>query len=395
MNSLTARLVKAAHYVAALLLVGWVLHQVHWADFVVDAQGSYAVLDARPSRSAPVEIQIATGGWLSRESSWQPAARFSSLTGAPGLIRPGFYSCLKGLGTGYMALALLSFFASILFLALRWEILLRVQRVSLPRASVLKLTFLGDFLNNVLPGIVGGELAKAYLAVRQGAPAAPVLMSLSIDRVLGLAGLAGQAALMLPVLLSVKQVDPAVSRLILISLGVTFVLVLVALTFVFSRRLRSWIPIPGWIAGSRAGGFLQALFTSADLYAERPGYLVMSITLTALSQITWVGTVVMIGFALDLENVGWTDYFVYVPMIFIIAAVPVTPGGAGLLEQLHLFFFAAAGNPSKILAMVLLYRLVTLVCGLPGLPVLLATPQLPDDATVRRELDGQVSKNFS
>ena len=108
--------------------------------------------------------------------------------------------------------------------------------------------------------------------------------------------------------------------------------------------------------------------------------------MTLLSQLFWIGSVALTGMSLDV-SVHWTHYFLYVPLIFIIATVPLTPGGVGIVEQLFLIFFAEAANPSKVLAVSILSRLIIMACSLPGLVVVVTGPRTPRTEVMEAELN--------
>lgn len=105
----------------------------------------------------------------------------------------------------------------------------------------------------------------------------------------------------------------------------------------------------------------------------------------------FVLSVMSVGISLEIE-LAWHQYFLYIPLIAILAAVPVTPGGVGVMEQLFLYFFSAAGDPSKILAMALLYRLVLLLCGLPGAVIFLISDKISrqDMAAGLQNIEGKM-----
>ena len=62
-------------------------------------------------------------------------------------------------------------------------------------------------------------------------------------------------------------------------------------------------------------------------------------------------------------------YFLFVPVIYILAAVPVSIGGLGVVESMYIVFFAQGGraDSSLVLAVALLARLTPMLLSLPGL----------------------------
>ena len=89
------------------------------------------------------------------------------------------------------------------------------------------------------------------------------------------------------------------------------------------------------------------------------------IGLTLFVQLLTVISVMLVGLGLTLQ-IQWYLYFLYVPLIIIISAVPLTPGSVGVMEELFLIYFASASNNSKVLVLAVLVRFTILICNLPG-----------------------------
>ena len=87
----------------------------------------------------------------------------------------------------WLALACLCFGAAAMFAAVRWWILLRIQRIELPLRVVAILTLIGQFFNSFMFGAVGGDVVKALYLYRY-APGQKTHATLSVllDRALGL-----------------------------------------------------------------------------------------------------------------------------------------------------------------------------------------------------------------
>jgi uncharacterized membrane protein YbhN (UPF0104 family) len=80
---------------------------------------------------------------------------------------------------------------------------------------------------------------------------------------------------------------------------------------------------------------------------------------------------------------GLVDYLIYVPIGFLIAAIPITPPqGFGVMEYAYVRFFADSGlsSESQALAFALAVRLIQLFWALPGVLVPLLGAHLPSQA---------------
>jgi uncharacterized membrane protein YbhN (UPF0104 family) len=78
--------------------------------------------------------------------------------------------------------------------------------------------------------------------------------------------------------------------------------------------------------------------------------------------------VMMLGFSLSLDSVGLTHYFLFIPVIAVISALPISISGLGVGEQLYVYCFGLVGAEAEsALAIAIMVRLIVLVCSLPGL----------------------------
>jgi uncharacterized membrane protein YbhN (UPF0104 family) len=82
-----------------------------------------------------------------------------------------------------------------------------------------------------------------------------------------------------------------------------------------------------------------------------------------------------------------------VPLIIIISAVPVTPGGIGVMEGLYMIYFASAANNSKVLVLSVLVRFIIMIPSLMGgFVVLLNKKIFMKDLKEARLSDSKVSQ---
>ena len=296
------------------------------------------------------------------------------------VTRPGLASSLKGFSLLPFVGAMLFQLVAVFLTAFRWRLLMLVQGIAVDRASVVRLTFLGEFFNNFLPGALGGDAVKAYYVMRHTGSKGATLISIFANRFVGLILLCIVSATMLTGLLltgrsgSIDLKQP-IFAIFVIAAGIGVVLLLS-----LNERLNNSIKLRrliGWLPFSRQ---LEMVLMSLHRYRKTGSLLPTVIIYSLFIVVAYVLSVMCVGLSLGIK-LAWYHYFLYLPLIAIMTVVPVTPGGVGVLEELFLYFFSAAGDPSKILAMALLYRLLLLLCGLPGTVIFLASEKFS-----RREL---------
>ncbi|MCY2927690.1 MAG: lysylphosphatidylglycerol synthase transmembrane domain-containing protein [Planctomycetota bacterium] len=380
-------LLSAKCFLAAILLT-WVLSQVHWHDWVRDRDGrTYAI-----QRIAPDRVDVATGWLWWRSEASVPTERLVPVpaagAAAPAYAHDGLASSLKHVRRHgpLMVLAVLVTLISYFVTAWRWRALLALQDIHIGPWEAVRLTFLGMFFNMVVPGTVGGDLVKAYYAAKHAQDKGSVLVSVIIDRAFGLLMLTALAGAMLGVLVLVAPASLPDLRQAGLAVGVIAATVTAGMLVLFSSRLRRAMHLQTLYQRLPIAHRLRAMGQAVRTYRSRPGGLAMAAATSLVSQILWIAGLAMIGASLGLTQVRWYEYFLYIPLIYTVGAIPLTPGGIGFLEKLFLVFFATA-DPSQILALALLARLMPMLLSLPGLAVAVTGAKRPPREEMAAQLD--------
>lgn len=112
---------------------------------------------------------------------------------------PAFFRELRNADPFWISAAFLSSGLGILGVSLRWNFLLRIQKISLSAAETWRLAMIGIFFNNFLPGSTGGDVIKIFYALRHAPGRKPqAVLSVIMDRVLGLIAILTATMLLLP-----------------------------------------------------------------------------------------------------------------------------------------------------------------------------------------------------
>jgi uncharacterized membrane protein YbhN (UPF0104 family) len=112
--------------------------------------------------------------------------------------------------------------------------------------------------------------------------------------------------------------------------------------------------------------FVKKLWTAAVLYGSNPLTILAAFGLTFLLQGIVITGFWLIGRQIGMEA-GLRYYFVFFPLTWGLGAIPVSVGGAGVVEGglAGLFVLAGAGA-EQALAIALCQRAVWIVAALPG-----------------------------
>lgn len=272
-------------------------------------------------------------------------------------------SYLAGASYRFLLFAILAFLAAIALGALRWGKLLEVQGVEFEFVPLLKLTFLGVFFSNFLPGSVGGDAVKLFYTARKTRKTAGILASILLDRILGIAALLAIAVFSLPFSFNI----PALR-------GISFVvlvlfIVFLSVVFLFFTLKNSSVPKKIYkIRALDLGNKIKIFKDSVALYRKAKNVLAYAFLLAVLIQIFIVlvayFVAVFLGFRMP------SGYFLlFVPLIQLLIFLPVSVNGIGIREWSFVMLFSTAAaliSQTDAFALSIGFYAATLISSLPG-----------------------------
>jgi glycosyltransferase 2 family protein len=266
------------------------------------------------------------------------------------------------MGPWFFAGIIAAFVLSQVILASRWWLLLRSQGVRINIWAAVRLHFLGLFYNNCIPGSVGGDLVRAWYVTKHTEKKFEAALSVFVDRFVALLSSLVMAGFCWFVLLDVKIPSgekKTFSKIILfVIIGIVILAGLIAI-LPAGRRLYS--------KAYRAGlSMARKFWSAAVIYGRNPLTIFACFCLTILLQ-----SIVITGFWLIGRQIGigasLKYYFVFFPLTWGFGAIPVSIGGAGVVEFGLAGLFSFVGVESgQGFALALLQRAVWIIASLPG-----------------------------
>jgi glycosyltransferase 2 family protein len=261
----------------------------------------------------------------------------------------------------YLALAVLMFVLSNFLGAIQWHALLQLQKIDLPFKQVLALYFVGVFFNNFMVGNVGGDAVRIYDLKRLTGRGISGFAATFLDRFIGLFVLSSfsviafafspqlwQSALVLPIL----------------SLGGGLCAVL---CFGFSGRLSDLVvQLCHRLLPSKVAGFVSDIRDCFQIYRRAYAVLVRVGLLACGVQLSRVGVYFTVGLALG-QSVAFVHYLTFIPLIAIVAAVPISFGGIGVRENMGALLFGQVGMAAPVALTLMFFGYLTgIVASLMG-----------------------------
>lgn len=283
-----------------------------------------------------------------------------------------------------LAAAFFIYMSGLLLTFTRWFVLFRAVDVPLGLGDAVRLGFIGNVFNLVIPGAVGGDVVKAGFVYKKVPPdrRARGLASMVIDRLVGLLGLFVLAAAMGGLAWGRTTAD--VHRLTLIAVLAAGCGV-VGLAILFTPGL--YRPLEKFLGRGRLEKALEHLVEIAAAYrAKLPviaGTVGMSMTNHSLNVLAFY----LVSRALfDVVPSLW-DHFVIVPLVLFTTAVPLPFGALGLTEQVSGQLFKLVEHPGGAVAM-MGFRVITYVGAVVSVFVYLANLQQVREAeAAAQEID--------
>jgi len=275
---------------------------------------------------------------------------------------------LRALPPSIFLLAFLAYLLGYLVSTLRWHRLLLAEGIRLPLVRLVLVYFQGAFFNLFLPSLIGGDIFRGYAVYRLTRGRDAAVASILVDRLSGFAALMAIALVALAAAYGEVR-DPVVAGMILLVAALFGGLILV----VQNRRLAGLAAaLMRALRLGRHQAKLQGMVESLQRYRGHRGALAQALALSLLLQALIIVTYWAIGEGLAL-GVPLTYFFLYVPLITVLAMLPVSLAGLGMREGGAVFFFGKVGvDPATALGMSLIwFSLTVAVSSLGGLALLL------------------------
>ena len=278
----------------------------------------------------------------------------------------------KACSSGWAWLGVGLFPGMVLLGALRWQRLLHAGRVRISYGKVLMLTLIGNFFNNALPSMVGGDVVKLYYVMKSHPDRkSHITMSWIADRVTGIAGL----AIICLIAIAAGWQDPLVQKVRgpifwvagVVTLGLAILFVPGLARKMHLGKLASKLPFQH---------FVDQLRKAARLYSAQPGVWVLAVGLSMCVHMILLTCIYLGGRALA-PGPSYHDYVVLLPPVLMISALPITPGAVGWMETSYQTLFGRAGvSGTAALSLSLFHRFARLLWSLPGLGFYIKGPKL-------------------
>jgi len=284
-----------------------------------------------------------------------PNARGTRIAWSPGI--PHALQCARW---PLLVQAFLSLVLSTLFVVTRWWRLLRLEGCDVRWGTAFRFTYVGLFFNSFIPGLNGGDVARAVAVVRdQPENRSSALMTVVIDRAFGL------IAMVLMATVVVGLGDARFASLKVPVIGFCAAM-LVGLGLYLAPRVRELVRFEALLARLPHGARLARLDGAARRLLGHPGEVLVALLLSFGNHVTNALAIIWSAEALG-SALGVQDWLAIMTIANTLAALPISPGGLGVGEVLFGSLAQLLGGSYVLgVATCLLYRVELLGLAVLG-----------------------------
>jgi len=305
---------------------------------------------------------------------------------------------------GVFAGALGIFITGQIIIGLRWWLLLRSQSIFIDFWAAVRLYLLGWFYNNFMPGSVGGDLLRAWYVTKHTPKKFEAVLSVFVDRLIGLLSTLVIAIFFYSLFLwgrggviTSNNEDRAgfiksVAGYKWVFLWAFAAIVVVLCVLLLHKTSRSILAKIWLYIRAHSMKMIVKLKDAIIIYCSKPRTILVVFGLTVFLQLLTITGFWLLGVNLGIEA-GIEYYYVFFTLTWVLGAVPVSVGGAVVVEVLlaSLFIKFAGVAEGQASALALCQRAVWMLASLPGAAIHLFGAHLPADP--KRSLETQ--KDFS
>lgn len=317
MNSAARKIWRIAWRLGVcLLLLAWIFQAIFWDE----------------GRQA----WIATGG------DWQNLTRFQRFQIALQYGPPEIWHTLRSMATGPLILSFILMGATIMVGVIRWQIVLKVHGLAMPLIRTTQISLIAHFFNSFLLGSVGGDVLKAvYVARETHHKKTEAVVTVLVDRILGMFSLLAFACIMLAPnwsLINSPRLRAVIGLMIMMTGGCAIFMLLffrggVSKRFPKARDYLKRLP---------KGEMLERSLEAFREFGRNRRFWLEVIPICILSNIIIIFHFLALtwGFRLHVSPIALAEI---VPTVTSISALPITPSGLGVRENLYVWMLASPG----------------------------------------------------
>ena len=249
--------------------------------------------------------------------------------------------------------------------AVRWQAVLRAMGVRERLRRLVPLYFAGQFVSNVLPTTIGGDVLRITRLTRDdpGADSADTFASVVLERLTGWLVLPLITFFGLLVNPELREQGRASAVAAIVATGTLVALVGVILAADHPRLGGRFAESEGWTR------FVGAVHRGVTQMRRHPAAAVLVVLSGLAYQLVLVVAALMVAAALGFGWLGLTPLLAFLPAVLVAQVLPIGISGLGVREGAFVLFLTPLGVPAEqAVALGLVLYALNLVVSLAGAP---------------------------
>lgn len=247
--------------------------------------------------------------------------------------------------------------------ALRWQQVLRAMDMPTSLRTLIPLAFAGQFVSNVLPTTIGGDVLRVSRLAKQNGETEDTFASVVLERLSGWLVLPLITFFGLLINPELREQGDATMFAVLISVLTLLGLVAIIVIADHPRLGGRFASREGWTR------FVGAVHLGVAQMRAHPGATLGIVLAGLLYQLVLCLAALMVAAALGFGWLGMTPLLAFFPAVLIAQVLPIGIAGLGVREGAFVLFLTPLDVPAEqAIALGLVLYAVNLVVSLAGAP---------------------------
>ena len=265
--------------------------------------------------------------------------------------------------------------------AWRWHLLLLPKQIDVPISKLFRFYMVGMFLNNFMPGAVGGDVVKAYYLYRWIKHGNYAVISVFLERFTGLIGLT-----IISVVTLLFGYSYIASPIILYIVAATSALLVAIVVVLWCEPISDFaIRSFRWLLPAAFVRRLHELYAALAGYRRHGGTLLTTIAISVVIQLLFAVYYALASQALGIP-IDIIYFMLFLPPVTLLTMIPISLGGLGVREGVMIFLFSRVGvSAADILAISLSVHVLNTLLSVWGGLLLLGKEHVPKVAMFQQD----------
>jgi len=280
--------------------------------------------------------------------------------------------------------ALLLYLASMLIVAWRWQILLKVKKIAVGLGVLTRYYLVGFFFNNFMPSSIGGDITRILNVSSRGYSVSESFGCVFVERLIGFLAMAVLSICSIAFLASHFREAGIV---VVITAVLAFAFLVLTWACIDPRAARIVTSLLKRLRWKKVGDKLATAYSAVHAYRHHSGALISAFAISLFYQLILGVFVYWVGRATGLQVSFWM-MFALMQITSMAGIIPITLETAGIREFIFVLVLIPLGyDKSMVLAALLLVRVLSIIgSSLGGIFMLRGDMSMPSLRSAAEDL---------